>query len=1196
MVADTGPGGPGRRLARRFLAPPARALRRFLGAEIQITLRQISHQLSLLGPGFAAPAGAAVAGPAAGPLRRAVHQFHAGTAPADAVTNALFFTRALLRDLGYRSEIYAEHPDPRLGPAIRPLEELPRHDGYVLLLHHSMGHGALAELRTLPCPKVLIYHNITPAELFAHGASAEAARQGRADLGALSALVAAALAVSDFNAIELRARGFAPVGVCPLLFDLAALEARAAAAPPRDPAAPFTILFVGRIAAAKGQADLVEAFARFRHRFARPCRLVLLGRTDPDEAACAAAIAASIRHHGLADAVLLPGAVSDAERDRWYASAHLYVSLSRHEGVGLPLLEALAFGLPLLAWPAGAVPYTLGGAGRLLGEPTPEAAARAMLEIAADPAAAADPGAARAALASHSRANLLPALREALAHAGAAPPRDPAAHAALAAHLAITLAGHVNGAYSLAAVNRTLARALNAARPGLVRLRPVEGEPTEDTDAIPPEERAALAPLIARPAPASGPEVVISQHWPPWPPDRPGDLPLALLFWEETLLPPAVVGALARSFRAVLAPSRATARALADSGLALPVLTVGHVPELADFLALPDHPAPGAARGGRFCFLHVSSGLPRKGTDLLLAAFARVFRATDPVRLVLKTAPNPHQHLAADLAARRAADPAGPEIVLIERDLPRAELLALYAAADAVVLPTRGEGFNLPAAEAMAAGLPLIVTAAGGHRDFCGPGEARLLRYRMRPSRSHLATGHSLWAEPDADDLAAALGEAVAPAPDPVIAARAAAARARARALADAPAHAARLAGACASLLLAPPPAALRLAFVATFAVPCGVAEYSRALLDALLAGAAPGAIRATLLCDDRTSPAEPAPGDAALRPCWRVGDPAAAGPIALAIAREDPEAVVIQHQSGLLPWAALGELLADPRLAGRIVLVALHNPRDLLTLAPRARAHVLAALGRAERLLVHTLADLDLLQDLGLAENCSLLPQGAPAPAPAAVARPLPPGSDPVIGCHGFFLPHKGIGDLIAAGARLRPRWPGLRLRLVNAEYPLAQGGAASGDEIAACRALAASLGVADMVEWETSFLPAARAGELLRGCDLLVLPYRESAESSSAAVRAVLATGVPVALTRVAIFADAAAAAAPLTASDPVAMAAEIAALLADPAARAGLAAAARGWLADHAWPAIAGRLRGLLFSLAATARIDPPAWPPR
>ena len=178
----------------------------------------------------------------------------------------------------------------------------------------------------------------------------------------------------------------------------------------------------------------------------------------------------------------------------------------------------------------------------------------------------------------------------------------------------------------------------------------------------------------------------------------------------------------------MLAPSSYVARLLVDSGVTRPVITIGQAPPLAAYTALGDRPARTP-----FTFLHVSSAFPRKGIDVLLTAWQRAFRATDAVELVIKTAPNPHNIAAAQIAALHAADPDAAPIRLIEDDCDEPAMAALFAAADAMVLPTRGEGYNLPAAEAMAAGLPLIVTDATGHRDFAGPATARLVRSHTRP-------------------------------------------------------------------------------------------------------------------------------------------------------------------------------------------------------------------------------------------------------------------------------------------------------------------------------------------------------------------------------------------------------------------------------------------------------------------------------
>src|SRR5262249_16455867 len=156
-------------------------------------------------------------------------------------------------------------------------------------------------------------------------------------------------------------------------------------------------------------------------------------------------------------------------------------------------------------------------------------------------------------------------------------------------------------------------------------------------------------------------------------------------------------------------------KTLIDSGVRLPVRLMGCAIDLDAFAELGARRAATAmphrsSKTAPFTFLHVSSCFPRKGVDALLAAFAKAFRRSDPVRLVIKGFPNPHNDVPEQILRLRTLDPEAPEIEMINDDLPEGEILDLYAAADAAVLPTRGEGFNIPAAEALAAGLPLIVT------------------------------------------------------------------------------------------------------------------------------------------------------------------------------------------------------------------------------------------------------------------------------------------------------------------------------------------------------------------------------------------------------------------------------------------------------------------------------------------------------
>jgi FkbM family methyltransferase len=1098
--------------------------------------------------------------PLPGRHRRCVHQFHSGSAVADAITNAMLLTRTILRGLGYESEIFVTHLDPELAHELRPIDALPLHDDYVLIVRHSIGHDEFDRVAALPAPKILIYHNITPPDLLTrHPVLAAYAELGRRQLAVLPGHVHAALADSDFTAIELHQLGFEPVRSCAVLFDIAQIRARAAQMLIMRGDV-FTILFIGRICQSKAQIELIDAYAAFRTRYHAPARLVLVGRHETDTDPYLQALRRRVTCSAHPDEILLTGLVSDAERDAWYGRADLYVSFSRHEGFGVPLIEAMAHGVPVLARPSGAVPYTLGGAACLLPEDAGAAQAGALLHaLAADPQRRATQAAAQ--LRSLDRFALpgqTAILLQALLRAGAALPPGP--REALDANLHFAVAGHVNKTYSLAAVNRSLALELEAARPGRVRLIPVEGVVTTDLSEVPAESRRAIALLAQRPAPLSAPELIVSQHYPVHVPPRvEGQIRLALLFWEESLLPAETIATLEAGFDGVVAPTGFVARALQDSGLRLPVRVIAPPPLSGR--------SPRRAPHEPLSFLHVSSCFPRKGVDILLRAWAAAFTASDPVRLLIKSFANPHNSVADDLADLHRSHPDLAPVTLIEQDLDAAALAGLYARSDVMVLPSRGEGYNLPAAEALAAGLRLIVTGAGGHMDFCRPDDPRirLLRYRHGVSASHLATPSSLWFEPDPDDLAAALREALerpgpvqAPAPEPQLAPRA-----------DA------LARFGLDLLLRPPDGQIRIAWVSSWHQRCGVAEYSRLMLDALEPDPA---VSITVLCDHRTPSYAPLPGWLPHIPCWNAGSDCV-DELLHAIARSDAHAVAVQHQPGLVAWRGLVRLIDGVLAQGRVLTVTLHNSRDLLDQPPDDREALLAALARADRIVVHTVADLDRLAGLGLTQRVALFPQGVPAPLPPPAPRELDRADAPIIGCYGFFLPGKGIDTLIEAACRLRERWPGLQLRLVNAAY----GGADSDAEIARARSLAEPL--REQVQFHIDFLPHDRSLALLTGCDVIVLPYRPSKEASSAALRTALTASVPVAVSSIALFDEADDAVLRVDADNAEALARDIDAMLCDVALRRRLQRSAAEWMGARAWPPIVRRFTGMLVGLANT-----------
>ena len=165
-----------------------------------------------------------------------------------------------------------------------------------------------------------------------------------------------------------------------------------------------------------------------------------------------------------------------------------------------------------------------------------------------------------------------------------------------------------------------------------------------------------------------------------------------------------------------------------------------------------------------FTFLYVGGALPRKGVDVLLAAYRRAFTRDDDVALVLKLfGTRSFYQLEDGGAALRAfaADPAAPELVVIDDELTDEDVVRLYRSCGALAFPYRGEGFGLPMLEALACGLPVIATAGGAADAFLDDEVAYrvpAVRVPLRGAmRGEPLAGEGWWLEPDAEALAATM-------------------------------------------------------------------------------------------------------------------------------------------------------------------------------------------------------------------------------------------------------------------------------------------------------------------------------------------------------------------------------------------------------------------------------------------------------
>lgn len=144
-----------------------------------------------------------------------------------------------------------------------------------------------------------------------------------------------------------------------------------------------------------------------------------------------------------------------------------------------------------------------------------------------------------------------------------------------------------------------------------------------------------------------------------------------------------------------------------------------------------------SVRGGleigdaEFVFLNLGSLTREKGLDVLIQGFSEVRRRHENARLMLKDTRGLYglelegffQYYMANVGPLSAEVLAS--IYLVPPSMTLDEMRRLYGAADCYVSPYRAEGFNLPVIEAVACGLPVIVTAGGATDDFCNPGVSR---------------------------------------------------------------------------------------------------------------------------------------------------------------------------------------------------------------------------------------------------------------------------------------------------------------------------------------------------------------------------------------------------------------------------------------------------------------------------------------
>ena len=674
-----------------------------------------------------------------------------------------------------------------------------------------------------------------------------------------------------------------------------------------------------------------------------------------------------------------------------------------------------------------------------------------------------------------------------------------------AERLSVYFDGVFKGDYSLAVVNRCLAEALVNCGVELACYTPEAGW---QADPLLNDLPAVRDRMLGAPPRDQSYDVHIRNTWPPATRDMVGRFNAYVCFaWEETEFPARLVERFNRDLDLVMVASAFVKRALVDSGVTIPVEIVG---EGADHVVKLAPPLRSNVAGTRARLLHVSSGFPRKGVDCLIRAYRQSFTADDNVELVIKTFANPDNAIPR-LIAETETSARSPAIRVIEASWSYPELLALYRTATALVAPSRGEGFGLPLAEAMALDVPVITTNYSGQVDFCRPDNSWLVDYSLSASRAHVSASFSLWAEPDVAHLGRQM-RAVLSEPGEALkkAARAKtfvrnhltwdkAARRTLFAVAKHRASRSRLVAA------SPARPAFTIDVVTSWGRNCGIATYASHLYSET--ALSPHVV--TLLAQKHGAELPGAAGDdPRVSRLW--GDNfQAMQALAARLERGSADALWIQHHPGHFSMPDMHALIQGiQKSAYKTRAITFHS------VAEAARGGPLAWSTAFNLAFVHSAADAGALSMAGH-RNPVVVPHGF-LPIAAAGQSSAKPHFD--IGSFGFLTPHKNIDLLVRAFAVARGFEPRLRLHLFNCALP--------DDRSRSTQAMLENLmrqyGLDDVISRHYDFIPEKQLLSELSRCDLFVFPYGETNETATGAARIALSANKPILCSQSAVLRD--------------------------------------------------------------------------
>lgn len=1033
-----------------------------------------------------------------------INQFHSGSAVGDAITNEMLLIQKILQKNGYESDVYAEFICDELKGKIKDIKDYKDSESNILIIHHSMGINVFDKIVSFKDKKCVIYHNITPEIFFTDSTTIKYVRLGLQQMKDYGKYADYFIADSNFNRKDMISMGLPnAIDVLPVQISLNRFDGITATSSILNKYRNSkNILFVGRVAWDKCQADAVKAFAAYHNIFNKHSNLFLVG--DTGMSSYVKEIENLAIELGIHDCVFLTGKVTEEDLKAYYEISSVFLCMSEHEGFGVPLLEAMKLNKPVIAYSSSAIPETMGKSGCLVTEKNFDFIGSLINEIITDENL-------YSRIVEHQRRRIAK-----LENADTEKLLLKAINNIInkKRKRTVQLQGSFETSYSLARVNRKLIETIYCAGNDDVSIFCTEGP----GDYLPDEKNLKDKPLAKKlwlnSKDCEYPDVVIRNMYPPRVYDVNGGLNFQYFYWEESVIPDSYIKNFNKYLDGIGTASEYVTEKLIECGLTIPVKTVGNGVDLVEnFKTLKPFKLKTKKK---IKFLHISSAFPRKGIDVLLKGYYEAFNGNDDVCLVLKTFPNIHNNVESIVKELDEKYKNPPEIEWYNYDMTDEELNSLYKAADCYVQVARGEGFGLPVAEAMLAKIPVIVCANSGMADFCNADTALLVDYKLSPAHSHVqidGSEDSIWAEPNLKSLIKQFRDFVSNKDSDSIKLKIE----KAYTLITEKFSWKKVAERWLDFIDETSKKQLKpkVGMVCTWNSKCGVAEYSKLEIESSSYNidykVYPN-FGVALTADDENY---------VQKRLWAETFEEDYASLVKELINSDRQIIHIQFHYGLFPNIHNFKNFLRELLKCKKLIITFHKTADeksgkktisLKTIVPE--------INKCSAIIVHQQEDRSRLIGYGVKESVlKLIPLGqiVCAETPPELSQSLLNiKSRHVVGSYGFLLEHKGIKETVQAVSILKKKYADVLYLAVCALYTTSE----SKKLLEECGIEIERLGLNENVKMITDFLPNDKSMKYLQACNVLALPYKHTEESASGAVRFCVAALRPLVTTKEKIF----------------------------------------------------------------------------